>query len=409
MAMRLPSRASLLATLALLATLSSFCVSGLFAAATGASADDLTLAPGSRVWMHAHNCYPDEGAWRDRLTRALGTGLPWVATEQDLVWVPNGSGAGGQILVAHDTPARGDEPTLESHFFERVRPLLEESLARGDRERWPLIVLSLDFKTNEPEHHRAVWDLLGRYERYLTTTVKGSTAGSPSQLRVGPLLVLTESGPGQEDSFFTRHAGGTTLRLFGTVPPPDLDDDARKRRHEMHPETLIASGTTDYRRWVNLPWSAVEAGGPAEAGAWTDGDEARLRALVTRAHALGLWIRFYTLNGHPPDESLGWSDSYNFGSPAAVQARWQAVMRAGVDFVATDQYEAFADAWKRQQPAAPLRGREGFAWQPLGSLLQIGLQRDQTRNRFAPISLDDQPLVRQSGAPAALRSSRPTA
>ena len=90
------------------------------------------------------------GAWQDRLPRALATGLPWAGIEQDLVWAPDASGAGGRILVAHDTPALGSEPTLERHFFERVRPFLEQSLARGDRERWPLLVLSLDFKTNEP-------------------------------------------------------------------------------------------------------------------------------------------------------------------------------------------------------------------------------------------------------------------
>jgi hypothetical protein len=350
--MRHSLSAAVLVSCALLASLPSFDARGPMASAASLPADDRALVPGSRVWMHAHNCYPVDGAWQDRLTRALGTGLPWVAIEQDLVWVPNAAGTGGQIVVAHDTPARGDEPTLETHFFQRVRPLLERLLAEGDRERWPLMVLSLDFKTNEPEHHRAVWDLLGRYERYLTTAVKGSAAGRASPLRVGPLLVLTESGPGQEDAFFTRLGDGATLRLFGTVPPPDLDEDARKRRHEIPANTLIASGATDYRRWVNFPWSAVEAGGPAESGPWSNADEARLGALVTRAHSLGLWIRFYTLNGHLPEERLGWSDSYNFGSSAAVRTRWQAAMRAGVDFVATDQYEAFADAWTHRQPAA---------------------------------------------------------
>ena len=341
-------------------------------AAAGVSEDDRALVPGSRVWMHAHNCYPEQGAWQDRLTRALATGLPWVAIEQDLVWVPDASGAGGRILVAHDTPARGDEPTLETHFFQRVRPLLERLLAEGDRKRWPLMALSLDFKTNEPEHHRAVWDLLGRYERFLTTAVKESGSGRASPLHVGPLLVLTESGPGQEDAFFTRLEDGATLRLFGTVPPPELDEDARKRRHEIDPGVLIASGATSYRRWVNFPWNAVEAGGPAESGSWSDRNEARLRTLVARAHSLGLWIRFYTLNGHRPEEGLGWSDSYNFGSPSAVRLRWRAAMRAGVDFVATDQYEAFADDWKRHQRAASLSrgpginpgGRQPVAYMP---------------------------------------------
>jgi hypothetical protein len=63
---------------------------------------------------------------------------------------------------------------------------------------------------------------------------------------------------------------------------------------------------------------------------------------VNRAHALGLWIRFYALNGHTERESQGWSAGYNFGSAGAVRLRWQAAIASGVDFVATDQYEGFA-------------------------------------------------------------------
>jgi glycerophosphoryl diester phosphodiesterase len=94
----------------------------------------------------------------------------------------------------------------------------------------------------------------------------------------------------------------------------------------------------------------VEAGGPSEAGAWTAEDAARLSTIVRRAHEAGLWIRFYTLNGLDPAElSLGWTASYNFGSRDAAQLRWRAALRAGVDFVATDQYEAFA-AWRAASP-----------------------------------------------------------
>jgi hypothetical protein len=55
-----------------------------------------------------------------------------------------------QIVVARDTPARGDGPTIETHFFQRVHPLLDRLLADGDRERRPLMVLSLDVKANKP-------------------------------------------------------------------------------------------------------------------------------------------------------------------------------------------------------------------------------------------------------------------
>jgi hypothetical protein len=41
---------------------------------------------------------------------------------------------------------------------------------------------------------------------------------------------------------------------------------------------------------------------------------------------------------------MGWTPGYNFGTLNAVRIRWAAAVRAGVDFVATDQYEAFATA-----------------------------------------------------------------
>jgi hypothetical protein len=65
---------------------------------------------------------------------------------------------------------------------------------------------------------------------------------------------------------------------------------------------------------------------------------------VTRAHELGLWIRFYTLDGLPDrDLSLnGWDKGYNFGSRERASLRWLAAIKAGVDFVATDQYEDLA-------------------------------------------------------------------
>ena len=106
-----------------------------------------------------------------------------------------------------------------------------------------------------------------------------------------------------------------------------------------------------------IPWSVVELRGQANAGEWTDDDRARLHSLVDTAHRNGLWIRFYTLNGHDPsDTSGGWTQSYNFGSRAAAERRWDAAINAGVDFVAVDQYEDFARALKRTIKPIQLTG-----------------------------------------------------
>jgi len=45
------------------------------------------------------------------------------------------------------------------------------------------------------------------------------------------------------------------------------------------------------------------------------------------------------LDGFQPADGHGWDDGYNFGSRQAVLARWKAALAAGVNFIATDQYE----------------------------------------------------------------------
>lgn len=296
------------------------------------------LEPGTRVLLDAHNAYPYQDRWADRLDRALATATP-LAIEQDLVWHD------GRSIVSHGEPFTGREPTLEQHFFERIRPLMEAALKGQRREQWPLITLNLDLKTDEPEHHRALWETLGRYESWLTTAIRTGAAADISGLRAGPLLVLTGDHPAQERAFHDDVPVGHALRLFGAV---DRAAPAPRR--------------TNYRRWINRSWKAVEPEGQPLAGAWTRKDNARLERLVRAAHGAGLWIRFYTLNGHTPaDASGGWSEGYNFGSLAAARERWDAAIRARVDFLAVDQYEELAEVLRARRPL--LRGRvNGGTW-----------------------------------------------
>jgi hypothetical protein len=296
------------------------------ATSPGAAAPD-ALAPGSRVLLDAHNCYPYDGRWADRIDRALLTGTP-LAIEQDLAWFRDPRSGVWRSIVAHGEPYTGIEPTLRSYFFERIRPIVERALREDRRETWPLITLNLDFKTNEPAHLQAVWEALGEYESWLSTAERTVSSTEIAPIKVGPVLVLTGEPIEQEREFHDRVPVGGRLRLFGAVP----------------------RGTTvktNYRRWSNNPWSVVEPEGQPKAGAWTAEDEARLTSAVRAAHGAALWIRFYTLNGHDPaDSSLGWTASYNFGSLSAAAERWRAAIRAGVDFVASDQYEEFAKVLK---------------------------------------------------------------
>ena len=144
-------------------------------------------------------------------------------------------------------------------------------------------------------------------------------------------MVLTGMADAQEQSFHDAVPVGGRLRLFGAV---------HRAQDGAPPLKPLKS---NYRRWSNNPWSVVEPEGQPKAGPWDPDDVRRLRLAVREAHDAGLWIRFYTLNGHDPaDTSAGWSPNYNFGSLAAAHERWSAAIRAGVDFVAVDQYEEFA-------------------------------------------------------------------
>ena len=305
-----------------------------------------------RPVLDAHNCYPYEGQWADRLDRALATGFP-ISIEQDLTWHIDPATGKGAILISHTTKVTGAEPTLRDHFFERIRPLVEKALAEDDRKKWPLIVLHFDFKSNEPELHQAVWDLLGEYETWLTTTVKSTDPHDLRPFKAGPLLVVTEDSDAQESAFFGRVPVGRTLRLFGSAHPAKIPGTSdAERAHAavtLTPEELLAEPPTNYRRWWNNSWSVVEQGGQAHAGEWDAPDALRLRSLVDHAHRLGYWIRFYTLDGFRPEEDRGWDANYNFGSPESVRKRWNAAIAAGVDFISTDQYEDLATALGQSQ------------------------------------------------------------
>lgn len=301
---------------------------GIGAASTAGGGTD-AITPGARVLLDAHNAYPYDGRFADRVDRALATGFP-LAIEQDLAWHRDPRTGLARSIVTHGEPYSGSEPTLRDYFFERIRPIVEAALREDRRDAWPLITLNLDFKTIEPEHLQAVWSLLGEYESWLSTAERTAPAGDIAPIRAGPVLVLTGEQDEQQREFHDRVPSGARLRLFGAV---------HRATAGSPPEPLVK---TNYRRWSNNPWSVVEPEGQPKAGAWTPEDEARLVSVVSAAHDAGLWIRFYTLNGHDPaDTSGGWSTSYNFGSLDAARERWRAAIKAGVDFVAVDQYEEF--------------------------------------------------------------------
>ena len=110
-------------------------VSLLSATAVMGADDPLSYLNRNRPTLDAHNCYPYNGKWQDRIDRALSTGFP-VVIEQDLAWYAS-SGKPGRIVVSHEAKTSGSEPLLRDYFFERVRPTVEDALRRNDRSQWP--------------------------------------------------------------------------------------------------------------------------------------------------------------------------------------------------------------------------------------------------------------------------------
>jgi hypothetical protein len=309
----------------------------------GAQGPDLDFLNHNQPILDAHNCYPYEGKWNDRVQRALRSGFP-VSIEQDLAWYVDPVTGKGRVVVSHTAKATGEEPTLQNYFFEQVRPVIENAIAQNKQNEWPLIILHFDFKDNQPAILNAVWQILGQYEPWLSTAIKTSNPHQLSPIERKPILAITENSDEQQKVFYDQVPVGARLRVFGSAHDPVIPkgmstQDLMRWTVVTSPERLLTEQPTNYRRWVNSSWYPVEEGGQSHAGDWTQADDARLRALVNHAHQLGYWIRFYTLDGFQPEDDRGWGEYYNFGSTNAVILRWKAAIAAGVNFIATDQYE----------------------------------------------------------------------
>jgi hypothetical protein len=210
---------------------------------------------------------------------------------------------------------------------------------------------------------QAVWQLLGQHEGWLSTAVKTTDSRKISPIDRKPILVVTEESDEQQKVFYDAVPVGARLRLFGSAhtQPPPKNMTNNKLTHWVvtaSAEELLNEEPTNYRRWWNSSLYAVEEGGAPQAGDWTIADDQRLHALIDHAHKLGYWVRFYTLDGFAPAEDQGWGMSYNFGSQEdAVIKRWKAAIAAGVNFIATDQYEELATYLKQiaqdLRPSAP--------------------------------------------------------
>ncbi len=303
-----------------------------------------SFAPGSRIEALSHNAYPDHGKYADRLDRAIAAGLP-IAVEEDLAWVE-----GKSLLIHGAKNESGDDPTLESYFFPKVRPVIEKALKEGNKGDWPLITLYLDIKNDPPEHLAAIDQLLDQYDSWLTKAEKTTDISRQSPLEVKPMMVLVEDKQGdiKQQYFYDRIPAGGKIRVFGSAEKFDENPQKlpRERKEEAvgmmasrDPEQLVSKKADNYRRWFGANWAFIEKGGAVHAGDWNKDAEARLKKFVDYGHRLGYFVGVYCLDGYTAAENQGWDADYNFGSKDRALARWQAAVRAKADFISTDQVE----------------------------------------------------------------------
>ncbi len=330
----------------MIALLASF---GLLSAGTVRGTVATTTAPGSRTLMLAHNAYPDQGKFADRLDRAIAAGVPFVV-EQDLVW------ADGRSLEIHNAKlATADSPTLETYFFPKVAPLIERALKEGNKGNWPLITLYLDIKNDPPEHLAAISTVLDKYDAWLTTAIKTDDIGKQSPLDVKPMMVLVEDKQNdiKQQFFYERVSVGGKIRVFGSATkfddnPTHLPKTARAEKLanmlKMEPEQLVGRRADNYHRWFGTDWAFIELCGKDHANDWSDAARTRLKKFVDHGHRLGYLVGFYSINGFTDEENQGWTAEFNFGSREAALRRWNAAIAAHADFIATDQYEDVARA-----------------------------------------------------------------
>jgi hypothetical protein len=316
----------------------------LFATFVPAAAPKLTVAPGARTLILAHNAYPDHGKYNDRLERAIASGVPFVV-EEDLAWVN-----GHSYLVHGAKNAAAGDPTLETYFFPTIKPIMEQALRDGNKGNWPLVTLYLDIKNDPPEHLRYINQLLDQYGPWLTTAVKTGDLSHQSKLKLAPMMVLVEDKTNdiKQKFFYDDLPAGGKIRVFGSYTKPVENPNHLPKLDFVNslvsvPMNQVTTQKADnYHRWWGVDWAYVEKGGEEHHGEWGKQQIERLNQIVQYGHGLGYLMGFYCLDGFAADENQGWEDEYNFGSTTAAAERWKAAAAAHADFISTDQYETLA-------------------------------------------------------------------
>ena len=231
---------------------------------------------------HAHNDYHHPRPLQDALAHGF------CSVEADVFQVD------GQLLVGHDRTELRPERTLQRLYLD---PLQRRVANHGGRvyANGPSFTLLIDFKSDAQPTYAALTQLLSGYESMLAHTRDGTHHDGPVQIVIsGNRPIATVSAE--------HRTGNCRVAIDGRLA--DLSD-------------------TDERAWMPLisdRWSAHfswDGRGEIPPQEWE-----RLQAVVAETHAQGRRLRFWATADRPE--------------------MWQALARAGVDLINTDDLAGLA-------------------------------------------------------------------
>jgi murein DD-endopeptidase MepM/ murein hydrolase activator NlpD len=310
----------------------------LLASLTTSAAD---APPAKPLPVSAHNCYLADRDDNPRLAEALALGIDNI--EIDLGWDEKAK----RLIVGHDAAPRAGVkyPEFESMFIPGF-----QRHAKDHPPGTAPTVLSVDWKTDRPEAVAAFKAFLDDHAEWFSSAGKPASGNAGTPLTVRRLTVCFTGSEAAKDAYDALVPPGGTYRAFrdrvtgmGATFAPDV-------------ATYLPADATAYHRFLTFHWGVVERGGPFAAGDWTAADADRLRALVDVAHRRGFRVRLYCLNGYT-GTALG---GYRFRSDDAAKVRWLAAAKAGVDWIASDEYREVVDTLRNgsaagKESASPTR------------------------------------------------------